>query len=276
MLFLYSYHAAGIASRRRPFYVAVNQCLRGMVTGCDNLLDDEYKQTLNTDLPPGGTRFRSVLDIMVSDRVLVNLLLDESMEGELTSEQVRRANAASLQALTASGAQEATEETGVHVILPPQDVLSKVHHYKTGVLFQCPWAVPHVIEEKIKVNVTKITKALYLIGMGCQILDDLVDLARDISQKRHNYVRSLIVYGDSAEERKLLETLSISESAPAKERQDPLASFPRALGAAVSKAREFLETGTRDLFAEEHRFLAEPTVTFIAQQIGADRYLYRT
>ena len=45
-LFLYAYYAAGIAPERRVVYVAVNQCLRGMVTGCDNILDDEYKKTL--------------------------------------------------------------------------------------------------------------------------------------------------------------------------------------------------------------------------------------
>jgi len=43
--FLYSYFIAGISSQRRVFYVAANQCLRGMVTGCDNLLDDEYRKT---------------------------------------------------------------------------------------------------------------------------------------------------------------------------------------------------------------------------------------
>jgi hypothetical protein len=39
-------------------YVAVNQCLRGMVTGCDNLLDDAIKPTLNTDLPEDLRRAR--------------------------------------------------------------------------------------------------------------------------------------------------------------------------------------------------------------------------
>ena len=70
LLFLYSYQRLGVPRERRVLYAIVNQCLRGMVTGCDNLLDDEYKPTLETDLPSGATRFRSVLDIMVSDRVL--------------------------------------------------------------------------------------------------------------------------------------------------------------------------------------------------------------
>lgn len=75
-LFMYSYFRAGIAKDRRILYAAVNQCLRGMVTGCDNILDDEYKKTLETDLPQQAQRFRSVLDIMVSDRILTEILLE--------------------------------------------------------------------------------------------------------------------------------------------------------------------------------------------------------
>lgn len=45
-LFMYSYYKTGIAEDRRILYAAVNQCLRGMVTGCDNILDNEYKKHL--------------------------------------------------------------------------------------------------------------------------------------------------------------------------------------------------------------------------------------
>ena len=38
------------------------------MTGCGNILDDEYKKTLETELPEHGVKFRSVLDILVSDR----------------------------------------------------------------------------------------------------------------------------------------------------------------------------------------------------------------
>jgi hypothetical protein len=89
LMFLYSYFQAGIPGSRRVLYAAINQCLRGMVTGCDNLLDDEYKQTLDTDLPLSGTRFRSVLDIMVSDRVLFELLSDARERGELSAAQLK-------------------------------------------------------------------------------------------------------------------------------------------------------------------------------------------
>ena len=78
----------------------VNQCLRGMVTGCDNILDDEYKTTLETDLPPQAHRFRSVLDIMVADRVLFTLLVDHCRRHDLPMERALQAGTASLRALT--------------------------------------------------------------------------------------------------------------------------------------------------------------------------------
>jgi hypothetical protein len=94
-----------------------------MVTGCDNILDDEYKKTLDTDLPEQGWRFRSVLDIMVSDRVLFEILLKFWQKRELTYDQVLSAISESLRALTKSGAQEASEENGIGKILVPSAVL---------------------------------------------------------------------------------------------------------------------------------------------------------
>ena len=82
-IFLYSFHRAGIPRDRRVLYAAFNHCLRGMVTGCDNILDDEYKKTLETDLPAKATRFRSIIDIMASDRVLFSIAMAACARGEL-------------------------------------------------------------------------------------------------------------------------------------------------------------------------------------------------
>ncbi len=134
-LFMYSYYRAGIAEDRRILYASVNQCLRGMVTGCDNILDDEYKKTLETDLPDQAHRFRSVLDIMVSDRALFKILLDYCRLHNLPMEKLAQASNASLHSLLLSGVQEASEEGGINERLLPEEILAKVHHFKTGVLF---------------------------------------------------------------------------------------------------------------------------------------------
>lgn len=271
-IFLYSYHRASIPRPRRIFYAAVNQCLRGMVTGCDNILDDEYKKTLETDLPVQGIRFRSVLDIMVSDRVLFEIILESCRSNDLTFEQAAAISSASLRALAKSGAQEASEERGVDNILEPAEVLRSVHHYKTGILFQCPWAVPSVLEGRESKIVSHLLNALYRIGMGCQIMDDMVDLLADAKNKRHNYVRSLIYHDSDKSERAWLEALLESNLRP-KEKPIVLFEFPRAKKAATRTARNFLENGLSALLADRHQFMVEPTILFLSKRIGTDRFM---
>jgi len=262
-LFLYSFHRAGIARERRVLYAAVNQCIRGMVTGCDNLMDDEYKKTLDTDLPEEGTRFRSVLDIMVSDRVLFDILA-RAMPGE--QEKVRDASAISLRALVRSGAQEAGEQAGTGPILPPEEVLRTVHHFKTGLLFQSPWAIPAFLEKLPEGSVSAMTQVLYAIGMGCQILDDMVDLPTDLHNRRHNYIVSLIYHELGNAGRNRLDALTASNRLDG---VDILSDFPEAKAAAGKKSRQFLETGLMTLFEPRHQFLVEPAIDFFAKRIGA-------
>ncbi len=271
-LFLYSYHRAGIARSRRIIYGTVNQCLRGMVTGCDNILDNEYKKTLETDLPEQGVRFRSVVDIMVSDRVLFEILLREFKNNGLSYSKVSKANAASLHALIRSGAQEASEENGIYNILTPQQVLASVHHFKTGLLFQCPWAIPRVIEGCGKEEVNFILEALYQIGMGCQIMDDMVDLASDLQRQRHNYVASVIYHEFDSSHRKRLNSHK-SSNPSAEEETDLFLKFPEALSVAKNAAYKFLEKGLGGLFEPDHQFFVEPAISFLSKRIGADRFM---
>ena len=112
LLFLYSFYRANLPKSRRILYATTLQCLRGMVTGCDNLLDDEYKMTLDSDIPQTGLRFRSVIDIMVSDRVLFQVLLEAGRRQEIGVDQVVAATAASMKTMTRSGLQEASRKQG--------------------------------------------------------------------------------------------------------------------------------------------------------------------
>ena len=274
-MFLYSYFRAGITSSRRTFYAAVNQCLRGMVTGCDNILDDEYKMTLATDLPSGADKFRSIVDIMVSDRVLFSLLIGEF---SLSFDKVTEASFESLRTLAKSGAQEASEEQGAGSIVEPDYILSDIHSLKTGVLFQSPWALPGLLEETDALdplfcrNKEIIKNALFDIGMGCQIFDDMVDLSLDIKMNRHNYAAALIQHG-----RKKSETILLKEMLQNREKiqvsKDLLFKFPSAERTAAKKGYELLHQGLANLFAPEHQFMTDISMSLISKQIGADRFL---
>jgi hypothetical protein len=270
-LFLYSYIQGEIPESKRILFVAVNQCLRGMVTGCDNILDNEYKQTLDTDLPANATKFRSVLDIMVSDRILVAILHKGYTEGEVSFDHILQANTASLHALLQSGVQEALEEKGAGKILKPEGVLDKIHPIKTGILFQAPWVLPELIEDKKLKSVSGMKQGLFQIGMGCQILDDMVDLSMDAQMNRHNYVASLICHEGTPQEQNVMAKY-LTQNVRVHNDPDFLFNFRDAKKASIDKALSFLQEGTSLLFTREHRFMIDYSIDFFIRRIGADRF----
>ena len=271
-IFLYSFHRAGIPRDRRVLYAAFNHCLRGMVTGCDNILDDEYKKTLETDLPARATRFRSIIDIMTSDRVLFSIAMAACARNELSHEQVLQASTASLHTLTASGIQEASEEQGIGRIFTPEDILSNVHHYKTGLLFNCPWGIPSVLEQLNPDIVIPLQQALYSIGMGCQIMDDMVDLGRDTRGARHNYVASRIYHGSV---RDLWEQLQEKARVEPEEqdRATLLLDFPEALEESARLAQRYLSDGLTALFDQQHQCAVQPAIAFLYKRIGTEHIM---
>ena len=168
---------------------------------------------------------------------------------------------------TGEAVEEAGEEAGVaQKRLFPETVLSTVHHFKTGLLFQCPWAVPAAIEKPLPSGAVRVKNALYRIGIACQIFDDMVDLAGDVRNRRHNYVASVIAWGNDEKLKHLLSEMAASES-PELYLEAFVEPFRKAYQFAVDHLREAL----RRLFHENHQVFVEPSATFIAARIGADR-----
>ncbi len=266
-LFLYSFYRARIPKPRRILYVSTLQCLRGMVTGCNNLLDDEYQKTLDTDIPETGFRFRSVIDIMVSDRVLFQLLLKACSEQGTGLDKLGAAVASSMKTMTQSWVQEASEEGGTTTILSPDDLLQTIHHYKTGLLFKCPWDIPLTMETFEESRIAPLLEGLYLIGMGYQIMDDMVDLMSDLERKRHNFLVSLIYYSPNPIEKTRLQEL-VAGGGRQRLTVELAKDFPDSLAKASETSHDYLERGLNLLFPEYHRFLVEPSIRFLEKRIG--------
>jgi hypothetical protein len=197
-LFLATQACAGLEAGRRLFYGLINQCMRAWVTGCDNLLDDEFKSVIPFDLSDAGYRARSVLTIMTADRICGDLLFEEIEAGRATTEQASQISHNSLKALVASALQEHDEEAGAAVILPPNDLIEQVHVPKTGLLFEAPITVPEH-QGDIPAGAAQTARVgLRAFGLGCQILDDLVDYPDDLRLSHHNFILSLAVHGDGS------------------------------------------------------------------------------
>lgn len=263
LLFLYSYYRCDIPSERRILYATINQCLRGMVTGCDNLLDDEYKITIDTSLPQEATTFRSVLDIMVSDRVLFSTLSQYAEQTGCSRVLVTRAVNATLGTLAQSGAQEAAEEGGITERISPDAVLHQIHHLKTGLLFQSTWAVPALFEA-LTPQMEQTRQALYDIGIGCQLLDDLVDLYTDIRENRHNYVASWLAWNQH-------DAWAVAQEFAHDTSLDPEQFYRRESSWAPmlkQQAKARVEQGLSQLFLDRHQMLCRPAAALIADRIG--------
>ena len=267
LLFLYSFYRAKIPESRRLLYAATLHCLRGMVTGCDNLLDDEYKITLDTDIPEEGYRFRSVVDIMISDRVLFQLYAEAYQREEISFEEMVKAISVSMKSMTQSGVQEASEEQGIDTILTPEVLLTTVHHFKTGILFTCPWDILLEIEKCDASVVEVLLKGLYTIGIGCQIMDDIVDFNSDLRGKRHNYLISLINHNGPAKEQQYLHSMLDGKS-PLPPSSDLRNYFPASISTASITSKQKLYQGFELLLSKEHQFLAAPAIQFLQQRIG--------
>lgn len=192
-LFHASYHLLDLPLERRLLYGKLNHLFRIWVTSADNLLDKEDKQVVPLTMPGRSEIMRQVVAIMAADRVLEKLLDEAVSGGVINSDQARQLSESSLQVLLPSAALEASEEGGINARPEPAHVLSTIHVLKTGILFHVPFLGPDLIEPNIdRRRLADLKEALLNFGLGCQILDDLRDLAKDFIEGRHNYLLSVL------------------------------------------------------------------------------------
>lgn len=248
-LFLAVYRSAGVTPERRLLYGGLNHAIRGIVTGTDNLLDDEYKEMLPLAFPEPATRFKSVMHILLFDRILF-ALLDEAAAGGLIADGQRQGlSRAIFAALVPIGAEEAGEEGGVTAILTPAEILSSVHMYKGGNLLRLAFVAPLLVEQgEIRARLALADRGIFSIGMALQVIDDLTDFYDDLRDRRHNYLVSTIHHEGSAEERARLAALpggDGSQRPPVEQayRESAARAMRRAIGEALEGFGRLEEAG---------------------------------
>ncbi len=196
-LFYSLYLALEIPKPRRLLYGKINHLFRIWVTSADNLLDDEDKCVLPLVMPSASRIMREVVAIMAADRVLWSVLKEAVNAKTITNHQADALSVESLRYLLPSAAQEASEEGGILTRPAPEFVLDTLHTLKTGLLFALPFLGIDLIEFQVSPErVARLKCALMLFGGGCQLLDDVRDLARDFVECRHNYVLSVLAQDD--------------------------------------------------------------------------------
>jgi hypothetical protein len=210
-LFQSVYHLMDIPVSRRMLYGKLIHLYRIWVTSADNLLDEEDKDVVPMVMPGSARIIRQVVAVMAADRVLAEILNEGVERHGLTLEQRDALFRESLRRLLPSAAQEATEEGGIVLRPPPEEVLSVIHRLKTGLLFHLAFIGPEIVELPAVMNrAAPLHEGLMNFGLGCQVLDDLRDMARDLLERRHNYVLSVLTHQHPA----LLEELGGKTKTP--------------------------------------------------------------
>jgi hypothetical protein len=215
-------------SRYMLLYAMVNQGMRAWVTACDNILDDEYKEVFPFTSAGRGDRMRSVLTLLLADRVIVEFVLDRYGDSEL----LRQVGRVSLSALASSAVQESEEEVRPVVVVSPERILDDVHARKTGDLFVAPLALPLAIERVPPARAAEGLAMLRQFGLACQVLDDIKDMPDDLRSGRHNLLVSILAHRLGQAE--LVERLRAETDAT----WQPWDRFPGACGMAWSMAEE--------------------------------------
>lgn len=236
ILFLSLYAAIGIPAERRLLYGMVNHCLRGIVTGADNLLDDEYKELLPLNFPAPATRFKSIMHLLLFDRMLFRI--HERFRGlQLLPSGSATLDTALFKAIVPIGAEEAQEEGGVKEIITPAAVLATVHMYKGGKLLCLSFVAPLLLEPpEFQARLACADQGIFHIGVALQLIDDLTDFYEDIRADNHNYLVSSIFHQGTAEEQRQLQAILANPvDGPAIETTFP-ATLRQVMAKAVSEA----------------------------------------
>ena len=225
---------------QKLFYARVSQCLRALVTGCDNLLDDEFKEVIPFALTGSGSRFRSVMTIMTADRIISNLAAAELAAGNLSLAQVEKLSRIVMTVLTPSGLEEHEEESLDKVIIPtPEQIVKKVHHLKTGLLFRATLDLVAGLETGHNEISAKVAEGLRRLGIACQMLDDLKDVSDDLATKHFNAVVSFARYGVDAEEKAAVRLIEDCRGVDAAAADAIVEKIPKAHKACREQAEHF-------------------------------------
>jgi hypothetical protein len=243
-LFQSVYRLLEIPEDRRRLYGSLNHLFRVWVTAADNLLDGEEKVVIPIRLPGHSRVMQQVISIMAADRILYRLLSEAASKGVITSDEGTLLSDQTLQVLLPSAAEEASEEGGIESRPEAEYVLFTIHLLKTGMLFQIPFLGPEQIEKGVESSrLRKSKKALEKFGLGCQLLDDIRDLAKDYLEKRHNYILSRI-YGEGHRDY-LTELVRLEPQIKPATKIHSL--FPAEVHPTAIRAKQFLVEGLREL-----------------------------
>ncbi len=190
-IFFYSiYESLGFTELQRKFCGILNNCLRLIITGADNLLDGDDNHYLEFLKIKKSRIMKSVFDLLLAEKIICSILADYAYTHNLFNpSNIIEIQSEIFKQLTGSGINEAEETQLSQLKSTPEEIISLVHHFKSGKLFTMPFIAAKAIVNNPKL--IKTESAIYDFGIAVQLLDDISDISEDYSGNKPNYILSL-------------------------------------------------------------------------------------
>lgn len=204
ILFSSVFEHMGLDKKRLSFYAELSYSIMGTIAAADNLFDSEAKVLLPLK-PVKGSVFGSILQLMCFERLAMRAAQRAAREGIIDEKRWEAAHRNLLSTMATIGKLEGTEEAGFDRVFEPDEMVTKVHMVRGGLLFSLVTVAPAALEDdSCQEALNEVGEAFIKLGTAFQLVDDITDFEFDLTRKSHNILLSQIHHRGTEAEKKLL------------------------------------------------------------------------
>ncbi|MGL5544684.1 MAG: hypothetical protein ACRDB6_06215 [Cetobacterium sp.] len=164
--------------------------LRQIVTSTDNVIDDEKKGIIFIDELKNRVVSNSLI-MLFCQNFLTKTCLEIDFDGELTQKVFNK--------IYTIAKSESLRDREQYRVYPDENyILSNIHNGIGGELLKISLEVPLEVEKNQKLEESE--KAIYMIGMSLQALDDFFDMDEDRLAGKVNLYEAKLLYSHESQE----------------------------------------------------------------------------
>jgi hypothetical protein len=189
ILFLSIFKVANIPEERIINYGVILHALRIIITCTDNILDNENKGPVSLNAGLDNPVINNSMLSLLAHKVMGQTIRKVSQDDE-TAVHIEVDILDSICSIA-----KGENATKVDDIMPvPEKITENIHIKIGGELLRLALIAPIQNESDFNSELQCMESGVLKIGVGLQMLDDVTDVAEDISNTKVNYLASWIIY----------------------------------------------------------------------------------
>lgn len=191
ILFISIFITLQIPQKKRIDYGVIIHAIRTIVTCTDNILDKEQKGAVFLNFGLNSKVLDNVILLLLSQNILSQTVKSITKD-DGTAVQIEKEILDSLGSI-AKG-ENFTNAGDLDMPPSPEDIIVKVHKKIGGELLRLALIAPIINETELHRQLRNIESGVLSLGIGLQMMDDVVDFEEDIKTNKTNLLASWIVH----------------------------------------------------------------------------------